>query len=136
MKTGSKTWLRLAILAGLVYFVVGVGLTELSQLFSSNQVRAWRLAAWVISGIVFAVHICYEFFRLRGSRVTTALHAALGVMLGAFLLAVSANIHGLWVGSSHPIALAISLVVWPALIALPAFVAALATAAVLTLRRT
>jgi hypothetical protein len=59
----------------------------------------------------------------------------LAVALGAFALAVAANVHGVWVASSHQRALAFALVAWPALTAVPAFVVALGAAAGLGLSR-
>ena len=130
-----KQWLRTVILFGMLYVVVGIALGELANRAALSQIRAWRLAAWVISTVAFAAHIMYEHFRLRSSPVTTALHASLAIALGAFLLAVAANIHGQRVASSHQKALALALVAWPVLTAIPAFVAALIASAVLTLLR-
>jgi uncharacterized protein (DUF486 family) len=102
----------------------------------SNQMRdAWRLLAFLTSGIVFVVHIGYEHFRLGSSPRTTAAHTSIAVALGAFALAVSANVHGLWVHSSHQRLLAFALVAWRVLTAVPAFVVALVATAVLALRR-
>lgn len=124
------------ILLGVVYFVVGIVLGVLAAGASSNAIReAWRRAAWVISAIAFAAHIAYLHFRLRFASATTALHAALGPALGSFGLAVAANIHALTAGSTHKLALALSLVLWPLLTAVPAFLVALGVAALLALRR-
>jgi len=59
--------------------------------------------------------------------VRTAIHASLAVALGAFGLAVAANLH------PHPASALylVALVAWPVLTALPAFLVALAVAAVL-----
>jgi len=64
----------------------------------------------------------------------TALHASLAVAVGAFALAVAANLHARWVASSNQRSLVFALAVWPAVTAVPAFVVALAAAA--GLRRT
>jgi uncharacterized membrane protein YgdD (TMEM256/DUF423 family) len=66
---------------------------------------------------------------LRSSLRTTALHAALAVGLGAFGLAVAATLHAQRTNHHFP---AIALVIWPVATALPAFVVALAAAAVLS----
>jgi hypothetical protein len=94
----------------------------------------WRLAAWVISAAAFAAHIGYEHVRLRSSPGTTALHTSLAVALGAFALAVAANVHAQVVSSYRP-SHAVALVAWPVLTALPAFVVALAVAAGLAVAR-
>src|SRR5205823_3169144 len=105
---------------------------------TSSQMRfEWRLAAWVVSGAVFAAHIGYVqlWIRWAPSPASTALQASLGAALGAFVLAVAATIHALWIGASNLRAFGLALVVWPAATAVPAFVAALVAAAVLALRR-
>ena len=134
-ESDRQRWLLTVILLGVVYFVVGVTFGELANRDASNHMQAWRLAAWVISAVAFAAHIGYEQVRLRSSAVKTALHASLAVALGAFLLAVAANVHGLRVASSHQRALAFALVAWPALTAVPAFVVALVASAALALSR-
>lgn len=126
----GKSWIRVAILVGVVYFVVGVAFAELAKSVVSDHVRFnWRLAAWIASGAVFAIHIGYEHFRLRSSPRTTALHAAMAVALGAFLLAIAALAHTLVVPTHAPYWLYfLALVLWPLFTALPAFLAALTVA--------
>ena len=125
-----KPWLRVAILLGVVYLVAGITFGALAGWSASTQMRiAWRLAAWLTSAAAFAAHIWYELFRLRNSAFTTALHASLAAALGAFALAVAANLHALWTTSGNQRLLALALAVWPALTAVPAFVVALAVAA-------
>src|SRR6185503_5707247 len=97
----------------------------------SNQGRAWRLAAWVVSAVVYAAHIGYEQFRLGNSSRATALHTALAVAVGALGLAIAANVHEVWVGSGYRRTLALALVAWPTLVAVPAFVVALVAAVTL-----
>jgi hypothetical protein len=79
----------------------------------------------------YAAHIGYEHFRLNTSPRVTALHAAMAVALGAFLLAVAANIHDLGSASGYRPRMLIALVAWPLLTGVPAFLFALAVAAVL-----
>ncbi|HLR04704.1 MAG TPA: hypothetical protein VK117_02760 [Pyrinomonadaceae bacterium] len=50
--SGHKPWIRVAILVGVVYFVVGAGFAALANPSGSDQVRWWRLAAWVASAVV------------------------------------------------------------------------------------
>ena len=135
-ESGRQPWLRRVILLGVVYFVIGIAFAAFASWSASNQMRAtWRLLAFLTSGVAFAVHIGYEHFRLRNSPLITASHASMAVAVGAFALAVSANVHGQRVASSHQRALAFALVAWPALTAIPAFVVALVAAAGLGLRR-
>ena len=128
--SGHKRWLRAVILLGVVYLVAGITFGALAGASASNQMRTtWRLAAWLTSAVGFAAHIWYELFRLRNSPFTTALHVSLAAALGAFALAVAANLHAQWTSSGNQRLLALALALWPALTAVPAFVVALATAA-------
>ena len=118
------------MLLGAAYFVVGLIFGAFAGWSASHQMRvAWRVAAWVISAAAFAAHIGYEHFRLRSSPGETALHAALAAALGAFALAVAANVHAQQVTSSRRGLPAFALVAWPALAAVPAFVVALVATA-------
>jgi hypothetical protein len=120
---------------GGVYLVVGTLFAALAKSAASNQGRvAWRLAAWAISAAAFAAHISYEGGRLRSSPGTTALHAALAVGLGAFALAAAASLRAQAAPTQQHFP-ALALAVWPVVTALPAFVVALALAAVLTRAR-
>jgi hypothetical protein len=133
---GHQRWHRAALLLGVLYLVAGLAFGALAGRASSSQMRVtWRLLAWLISGAGFASHIGYEHFRLRNPPVRAALHASLAVALGAFGLAVAANVHALRSGSSHRGALALAIVLWPVLTAMPAFLVALALAALLAVRR-
>ena len=126
----------MALLIGALYFLLGIGFATLASWAATNSLRVtWNRLGFLISAVAFALHIAYEHFRLRSSPLTTAMHVSIGVALGAFALAVNANIHGYRVGSSNKGLLALALVAWPAITAIPAFVVALATAAVLALRQ-
>jgi len=134
--SGRQLWLRTVILLGAVYLVIGLASSAFAGWSPSNQmVVTWRLLAFLTSAVAFAVHIGYEHFRQGSSTLVTALHASMGVAVGAFALAAAANVHGVWVASSHQRALVFALVAWPALTAVPAFVVALVAAAGLTLSR-
>jgi uncharacterized protein (DUF486 family) len=134
--TRRKRWLRVVILLGVTYLAAGITFGALAGWSASNQMRTtWRLAAWLTSAAAFVAHIWYEYFRLRNSPLTTALHASLAAALGAFALAVAANLHAQWTASGNKRLLAIALAVWPALTAVPAFAVALAVAASLARTR-
>jgi hypothetical protein len=116
-----QSWVRTAVFLGMGYALVGI-------LFAvpATHVQTWRLAAWGISAIGYAAHIAYERLWLRHSPSSAALHVALAVALGAFGLAVGANIHSLSSGSTnqHRQLLLVSLGIWPVVTALPAFLVA------------
>jgi hypothetical protein len=125
--SSRRHWIGAAILIGVSYGVIGVVFA-----LPSDQVRTWRLAAWVVSAAVYAVHIGYELFRLHNSPRATALHAAMAVAVGAFLLAVAATVHKTIVVSQAPDwRFLLALVVWPIITAVPAFLVALVAGTVL-----
>lgn len=126
----------MAALIGLVYFVFGIVFAEFASWARSNQMRVtWNRLGFLASGVAFAFHIGYEHFRLGSSPRRTALHVSIAVALGAFGLAVSANVHGLWVGSRQQGLLAFALVAWPVITSVPAFVVAFVVATGLTFKR-
>ena len=122
-----QLWVRTAVFLGIGYALVGIVFAV-----PATHVQAWRLGAWVVSAIGYAAHIAYERFRLQNSPGWAALHVAFAVALGAFGLAVGANIHSLSVGSTqHRHFLLLSLGIWPVITALPAFLVAFGTNMVL-----
>ena len=124
------------VLLGAVYFVFGVAFAAFAGWSASNSMRVtWNRLGFLASGVAFALHIGYEHFCLRNSPLKIASHVSIAVALGAFALAVSANVHGYRVGSGNKRLLAFALVAWPAITAVPAFAVALVAAAGLALRR-
>src|SRR5204862_1413814 len=110
----QSPWIRTAFLVGVVYLAAGVVFGWLAGAAGSPQMRsAWRLMAWVASAVSFAIHIRYEYARLRNPSLTLARHVSTAVAIGAFGLALAANTHALTVGSTHRRALGLSLVLWP-----------------------
>jgi len=115
------------------FFGAWYALVGITFAVPSTHVRAWRLAAWIVSAMAYAAHLAYERFRLRDGPSSSALHVAFGVALGAFGLAVGANIHSLFVRSTnqqHQLLL-LSLAIWPVITAVPAFLVALGANVVL-----
>jgi hypothetical protein len=134
--SGRQPWLRIVILVGGLYLVVGRASAALAGAAASNQMRSfWRLSAFVISAVVFAAHISYEHFRLRNTARLTAWHASVGVAFGAFALALAANIRDLGSASGYRPRMLIALVAWPLLTAVPAFLVALVVASGLGVKR-
>ncbi|HWN07914.1 MAG TPA: hypothetical protein VNO50_01270 [Pyrinomonadaceae bacterium] len=126
-RSSHKSWIGTVILVGVVYFLIGRGST-----LPHDNVGTWRLAAWVASAGVAAAHIGYERFQLDRSPLVTALHAALAVALGAFLLAIAATINAVMVVANPPYGrYLLALVLWPIFTAVPAFLVSLAIASVL-----
>ena len=121
-----QAWFRAALLVGVAYFLIGRGFA-----LPTDHVIAWRLAAWIVSGAVYAAHIGFEHFRLRSAPCATALHVAAAVAIGAFAFAVAGMMHSLSTAPAIQPEWHLALVVWPAVTALPAFLGALVAAAVL-----
>jgi len=127
----GRSWGRAMTLVAVAYVVIGILFGWLAQSAGADHVRLWRLAAWVASAAVAAAQIGYEHYRLGASPRGTALHAAGAVALGAFGLALAANIHWLFAATHGQHSPLIALVAWPVITAVPAFLMALAVAAVL-----
>jgi len=134
-ESGRRAWVLPMVIVAVAYAVIGIVFAVLDDSPDPNRVHRWRLAAWVASAVVAAAHLGYERFRLGNSPRPTALHAAAAVALGAFGLAVAANIHELGFATGYRPRMLIALVAWPLVTAVPAFVAALTVAAVLGVKR-
>jgi hypothetical protein len=115
-----------AILAGAAYFVVG-------RVFAwpTTHAQAWRFAAWIVSGAIFAAHIAYEQFTRHRPPRAVALHTAAAVALGAFALAVAGAMYSIARGASPLSSWLLAFVLWPAFTALPAFLVALTVSSTL-----
>jgi hypothetical protein len=135
-ESGSRRWIGTAVAVGVAYFLIGFLFGGLAGAAATNHERVtWRLAAWLVSALVFAAHIGYEQTRQGSSAASTAQHTAAAVALGAFGIAVAAMVHSLAVGSGRLGSHLIALVAWPALTGLGAYVVAYGGAWVLALRR-
>ena len=124
----KQKWL-LVILVGMIYLAVGLVSAELAKSAASDRIRfLWRLSPFIISGVVFLAHTAYEHFRLGNTAKWTAFRASLAVAVGAFALALLANIHDLGSATGYRPRMLVAFVAWPILTGGPAFVAALVLA--------
>ena len=131
-----KPWIRVVILVGAIYFVVGFIFSAFAGWAASLGLQAiWNPLAFLLSGIALAVHIGYEHFRLHNTARITAWHTSIAVALGAFALALKANIHDLGSAAGYRPRMLIALPAWPLLTAVPAFIVAFLLAIGLTLMR-
>jgi hypothetical protein len=124
----APNWQTAAIVAGIIYLAIG-------RVFSwpTANAIAWRWAAWIVSGVVFLVHISFEHSRVRSDPRRLAAHAAVGVAIGGLLIAVAGFTTTLLSGSPLNWATwAIALVGFPAITAVPAFGVAFLAAKLLT----
>jgi hypothetical protein len=116
----------------LLYFVVGISFALIANSSVSIIIRnIWRWAAFLVSGIIFLLSIAYEHYRLYNPFLLTAIHVSLGVALGAFGLAAAANFQALWTSSENHSSIALALILWPILTAIPSFLVAFAIAAIM-----
>ena len=131
VESGRHSWIRAMILVGVAYAIIGIVFAALDDSPDITRVRLWRLAAWVVSAVVGAAHVGYEHYRRCNAPRVTALHTAGAVALGAFGLALAANVHWLLSGThgEHPPLLALP--IWPVMTALPVFLVVLAVATIL-----
>lgn len=92
--------------------------------------KAASVRVVLLLGVFYSVAgIVFEQVRLRGSSRITALHVSSAAGLGAFGLAVAANVHAQSVSPHrHSLLLALSLAIWPVMTTVPAFLAALVAA--------
>ena len=128
--SGYQRWLKTALLAGVLYLVVGVTSGTLAGRAASDPMRTfWRWSAFVLSAVVLAAHVADEHFRLRHSARPSAWHASVAAAVGGFGLAMAANMHELGSASGYRPRMLLALAVWPLLTAVPAFVVALVLAA-------
>lgn len=137
MKKKGHPWLAVLILGAFYCLIAGLAFTAFaSWSHSVRGVFAWRLSSFLISIIAFAAHIAYEHFQLGNKPTVVGRRTGLAVALGAFGLAVAANIHSLGVSNRNTRLLALALIIWPVMTAVPAFVAAFVTAhAIIFFRR-
>jgi hypothetical protein len=115
------------ILACLAYVIIGVVTAALAGSAASPAgTTSWRLAGWGLSLAVFIVHLVASRRRGSGSLGGAAARVALAVAVGALVLAVAGPVRSHWGEPEIARVAALSIVLWPLLTGLPAFVAALA----------
>ncbi len=80
----------------------------------------------MVSCIAFAAHIVYERMEQRVTAGSLARHVAIAVAFGAFALAIRANVHEYSVATpdQYRTRLLASLILWPLLLGIPAFLVA------------
>lgn len=120
-----RGWIPRALAASFTYVAVGILFGTAAGNAAQTPARtAWRVAAFLVSAVVFLLHLFVE--RKRWRVLGSSLHVAVAVAIGAFGLALSANIHGLSVARPNTSLLRMSLVIWPLMTGLPAFLVAVA----------
>src|SRR4051812_37053065 len=117
------------MLVGLGYFLVG-------RLFAQpgQHAHAWRLAAWVVSGIIYVAHFRYERGKPGNAAHALALHVATGVAIGAFAVALALTMRSVAAEGALAPKWLLALVLFPVVTAVPAFLVALVGAVALSRR--
>jgi len=129
MKTPPPRWILTALIAAVLYLVIGR--VTASPAGSSPSGRSlWRFAAWAVSLLVFAGHVIRERVQLGRNPGSAALHAAVAVAIGGLALAAAGPVRTHW-GTETAGRAGLALVTWPLLVGVPAFLAARVGAAVL-----
>lgn len=113
------------VLASAGYVVAGSGLATLTGLASSPAgVKAWRLSSWILSLLIFGCHFAGER-RLRARPVLSATIVACAVALGALGVAALGPLRAHWGDPARSRLIMLSIVAWPLLTGVPAFLVAL-----------
>lgn len=129
---GRDNWFGAVLVTAIAYTVIGFGTAALAGSAHSIQTRTfWRMAAWLLGLITFASHLGYERLRLGNTPLRVARHVATAVALGAFALAVGGPAASHWGEVGFWRVAALSIVLWPILMGIPAFFAALVVASIL-----
>src|SRR4051812_1969589 len=124
----NRTFRSVAIVIGFGagYLIIGRASGAAAAAASTqHDLENWRRMAFIVSAIAFAVHFGLAYRRDGAPPFRTALQCASAVGLGAFGLAVAALIHDHEAGR-HTQLLGLSLVLWPLLMGVPAFLVAFA----------
>ena len=117
--------LRLALFATAAYVAIGVITPFLAgDGTSPARLTTWRLVAWILSLAVFAAHVTAARLREQRSPAASAVQVALAVALAATVLAAAGPVRTYWGKPNSARMILLSLVLWPVMTGLPAFVAA------------
>lgn len=120
-----NTRLGILLIASAGYVLIGTATAALAAMASSPEgVKGWRLAAWLSSLVIFSAHLAGER-RREFRRVSVATSVAVAVAIGAFVLAALGPFRTHLNDSSRLKLAMLSLVAWPLLTGVPAFVVAL-----------
>lgn len=126
----ARGWYRVAGVVALAYVTVGLGTVALTHALPSGRwTFAIRVTSWLVSAVVFLIHIIHET-RFRSSLSRSALHAAAAVVLATEALALVATVRLARAGTMRP-AMLVALVVWPLLTGVVSFLVGSILAAVL-----
>ena len=96
------------------------------------DVRLARIAAWLLSLVLFAGHLRYEHFKSPSTPAPTAAHVAVAVGIGTAGLVLGGMMYSLLMTSMVRPVWFIALFTLPVIVALPAFIVAFLASTLLT----
>jgi hypothetical protein len=95
---------------------------ELAQSAASPQwSNLWRLSAWPLSLLVFVCHFGFERLTLSHPTLPAARNVAIAAGLGGLFLALVGPVRTHWGEADFGRATVLSVVLWPLLTGIPAF---------------
>ena len=119
----------IVLIAALLYGLVGWGTAALARSAAGSAgVKVWRLTAWLSSVVIFVGHILYDRYKLSDSASRTARMAAFSVMIAVFALAIIGPVLAHRNSADFWRSGVLSVLLWPLLTGIPAFIVALAIA--------
>jgi len=119
----TRAWMFVLASAG--YVLAGAGTAFLAGSASSAAaVKAWRLGSWLFSLLIFGCHFAGER-RLRSGPVSSARILASAVALGACGVAALGPLRAHWGDPARSRLVLLSIVAWPLITGVPAFLVAL-----------
>lgn len=118
-----RPWLRAALPAAAAYVLIGLGTVAASRAAGGAGmpavVRILRAGSWLVSGVVFLLHLRWEGLAGRKA-AASAWHASAAVTLATLVLALVATVRQVRAGNTRP-AVLVALVVWPVLTGVVSF---------------
>jgi uncharacterized membrane protein YjfL (UPF0719 family) len=134
MKTSDRqSWLRAMLIASILYIVIGIIFPLFSKSSATNSLpNIWRVISFLVSAVVFGIHIGYEHSRLNKTPLIIAFHTALAVAIGTIALAVFAYIRVLLASSNSHSTILIAILIWPIVTGILSFLVALVAAVIIT----
>jgi hypothetical protein len=117
-----RIWMLIGASAG--YIAAGSGTAILAGAVASPAaVKAWRWSAWLLSLLIFGLHFAGER-RFRTRPMSGAVYLACAVALGATGVAALGPLRAHWAEPARGRLVLLSIVTWPLLTGVPAFVVA------------
>ena len=108
------------LVAGVAYALAGLVPAELARYGWST---GWRLTSWAISGVIIMLHLIIAY-RYRPRVLNAAIEVAIGAAVGGVLLAAGGPVRSHWDAPDRSRVL-LSLALFPLIMGVAAFVAAL-----------